>query len=278
MSKKSLSAFRWRDCLAKLDVRNPDRAARLMMARWFKVASLSIKSHELPWLTEADRCVWDTPCGQLPGYCWPGIGQPVLLLHGWGGRASQMAFIGQQLSAADIPSLAFDAPAHGDAGGRHSTVLQMAQAFANVAASVGGIRAVVTHSYSVGAVLLAHKEFGVRFDKMVAISPSAYPLARFDEFVRPLALSEATLQAFEKLLARRMGAHWWQRIAPLNNVAQCQAQGLIIHDRQDGIVPLAEASALQQHWPGSQLVQTDGLGHIRILSAPVVAQTIREFL
>jgi len=156
--------------------------------------------------------------------------------------------------------------------------LRMSQALAEVIEQVGDVEAVVTHSYSLAAALLAKVELEAQFSKSVAISPSARPEARFEEFVAAIGVSEATLQAFEAMLALHLDADWWTRIAPLRNAGLSGLQGLIIHDSQDRIVPVNEARELHQVWPRAKLVETEGLGHMRILSAPEVAQTVRDFL
>src|SRR5262245_22720923 len=50
--------------------------------------------------------------GRLAGWKW-GTGPTVLLVHGWGGRSSQLGAFVTALVRAGYSALAFDAPAHG---------------------------------------------------------------------------------------------------------------------------------------------------------------------
>jgi hypothetical protein len=50
----------------------------------------------------------------------------------------------------------------------------------------------------------------------------------------------------------------------------------VIHDRQDRVIPFEESQKLVRVWSGARLLQTEGLGHRRILGdSRVVAETCR---
>jgi len=54
--------------------------------------------------------------------------------------------------------------------------------------------------------------------------------------------------------------------------------GLIIHDRDERVVPVAQSRALQKAWVHSTLVETHGLGHRRILADTDVIWRAVEFM
>jgi pimeloyl-ACP methyl ester carboxylesterase len=53
---------------------------------------------------------------------------------------------------------------------------------------------------------------------------------------------------------------------------------LIVHDRDDTDVPLADARAIAQAWPGAQLLVTQGLGHRGVLRSSEVVHYLLDFL
>jgi fermentation-respiration switch protein FrsA (DUF1100 family) len=53
---------------------------------------------------------------------------------------------------------------------------------------------------------------------------------------------------------------------------------LIVHDRDDDVVPVADGEAIAQAWPGARLVRTDGLGHKLIVRAPAVVTQAVDFI
>ncbi len=54
--------------------------------------------------------------------------------------------------------------------------------------------------------------------------------------------------------------------------------GLIIHDRNDRLVPYTQAKELLASWTGSNLFTTEKLGHNRMLINKDVIETIMEKL
>lgn len=53
---------------------------------------------------------------------------------------------------------------------------------------------------------------------------------------------------------------------------------LIIHDLKDSEVPYTDGAQLVEKWPKAELMNTIGLGHLRILSAPAVVRAAVGFL
>ena len=53
---------------------------------------------------------------------------------------------------------------------------------------------------------------------------------------------------------------------------------LVIHDAGDTEVPYEEGARLAQLWPGAELMTTEGLGHARILRAPVAVEAAVGFV
>lgn len=53
---------------------------------------------------------------------------------------------------------------------------------------------------------------------------------------------------------------------------------LVIHDREDSVVPHSEGEHLVENWPGARLMSTGGLGHHCILRDPEVMRSAVRFL
>src|SRR5712692_10468276 len=74
--------------------------------------------------------------GALPTWTW-GKGPAVLLVHGWGGHAGRLTPFVEPLTDAGFSVVAFDAPGHGSAPGRRSSLPDMVEAIRAVAATAG---------------------------------------------------------------------------------------------------------------------------------------------
>ena len=55
-------------------------------------------------------------------------------------------------------------------------------------------------------------------------------------------------------------------------------RALILHDRDDKHVPLAEGHQVAAAWKGAQFEVTEGLGHTRILRDPSTVALVQKFL
>jgi pimeloyl-ACP methyl ester carboxylesterase len=95
----------------------------------------------------------------LRGRRW-GHGDPVYLVHGWGGSGAQLDALVVPLVQAGFSVVSFDAPSHGasdpgPSGRRSSTILEFAQALRAVAARHGHPYGVVAHSAGATAAAVA---------------------------------------------------------------------------------------------------------------------------
>jgi pimeloyl-ACP methyl ester carboxylesterase len=83
--------------------------------------------------------------GALAVYSW-GEGPTVLLVHGWSGRASQLARYAAPLVARGYRAVAVDGPGHGRSDGWFTNLPQMADALMAVQAQEGPFAGVLAHS------------------------------------------------------------------------------------------------------------------------------------
>jgi pimeloyl-ACP methyl ester carboxylesterase len=200
----------------------------------------------------------------------------VLLAHGWGGRATQMRpFVGPLL-AAGYRVVAYDQPAHGLSDGRLTGLPDFADVLEAVARHHGGIRAVITHSLGGPAAAIAIAR-GLRLERAVLISPPSDLVGYSRRFARWLAIPERVRRRMQAAIEERFGVRWSDlelaRVAP-----RVRAEALVIHDRQDVMVPWRQGAAVARQWRGARLLSTQGLGHGRILQDEGVARAAADFI
>ncbi len=200
-----------------------------------------------------------------------GEGPAVLLVHGWGGRAGQLASFVPPLVSAGCAVVAFDAPAHGQSTGDVASVPAFADALSTVAATFGA-RAAVGHSVGAAGLGLALGH-GLPLDAAVLLSPPRSPAEFFRRFCDALVLRRDVRDATRARLERRFGATLEDFDLP-GHVARTATPLLVFHDRNDREVPWTDGLAVARSAPGAALVSTEGLGHRRILrDESVVAST-----
>jgi pimeloyl-ACP methyl ester carboxylesterase len=206
--------------------------------------------------------------------CWEwGQGPSVVLVHGWGSRASRFGDLGAALLEAGFRVVAYDAPAHGESTGRVASLPEFARALGDVAAAVGPVYGLVGHSLGGAAVAMAMRH-GVGAQGAVLLAPPADVRVFSDLFARSLAIAPTVQETMHRNLERRLRIVWDELHIP-TLVRELPARALVIHDRDDADVPFAHGEEIVGAWAGSRLESTTGLGHRALLRDPsVIARTV----
>jgi pimeloyl-ACP methyl ester carboxylesterase len=201
----------------------------------------------------------------------------VLLAHGWGGNAAQMRAFAFPLLQAGYRVIAYDQPAHGVSDGKLTGLPDFADVLGAVAGYHGGIEAVIAHSLGGAAAALSLSWGRVAFNKIVLISPPSDLIGYSRRFARWYWMPEAVREAMQNAIEERYGVRWEdlevRRVAP-----RLGARALVIHDRDDRMMPWTHGAKVAESWPGAQLMLTDGLGHGRILRDERVTRAAADFL
>jgi len=255
---------------------SPYWAARLAFRLWHYPRRHPEPRRERAWLNSARQQQVDYLDGQLTLYRW-GEGPPVLLVHGWDGRATQMGAFAEPLVHAGYQAVAVDLPAHGRSSGKRTNMVESAAAVHHVGEVLGSLAAVIAHSFGAGVSAKAIAD-GLRTDKVVLLSPPANLRWLVDNYRQMLNLSSAGALQLEKILVEHYGESIWQRVSTDHNMASAGLAGVIIHDRDDRDVPISQSETLHRAWPQSTLVETTGLGHRRILRDPEVISRCVDFV
>jgi pimeloyl-ACP methyl ester carboxylesterase len=213
--------------------------------------------------------------GRLRAWSY-GEGPAVLLVHGWSGRGGQLAAFAPPLLLAGFRVVAFDGPAHGASSGRWASVPLFGEALRVVSQRVGGVRAVIAHSFGAPAVTHALLS-GWRLDAAVFVGPPRGPVEPFRQFCAALELPEALSARVRARLEARFGLRLEHFDVP-RLAASLATPLLVVHDRGDAEVAWDEGAAIAAGWPGARLVTTTGLGHRRVLRAPEVLRQATDFI
>jgi pimeloyl-ACP methyl ester carboxylesterase len=210
-------------------------------------------------------------------YAWGTGDRIVLLVHGWAGRASQMAPLGRALASEGYRAVAFDLPAHGGSGGETTNLLQVERVIRAIAEQVGTIHAIVGHSFGAVAAMLAVAE-GLAVDRIAVLGAPATISYLAHSFAEAIGTGDRATQQFLDRLERRFGPEMWLQFSPTRLSQEIAADALIIHDVDDRVVPYQQALELWRAWPGSTRMTTAGLGHTRILKQTDVLDAVVEFI
>jgi len=202
-------------------------------------------------------------------------GPKALLVHGWNGAASDWRELAEALVTDGFAVTALDLPAHGASRGRISSLPRFVRGVLEADRRHGPFDLWVAHSMG-GAAVLAALARGVQARKVVLLGGLVDPAGSLREFARGFGLSAAATRAYLAGIEREE-AMALADLDGLHNAHTVHAPVLIVHDRDDRVVPVAQGRALAGALQRGRLLQTSGLGHRRILKDAGIVRSIVEF-
>jgi pimeloyl-ACP methyl ester carboxylesterase len=258
----------------------PSLGVRMAARAWFTIPP-RIPRDRLPALPPGTAARVELDGRILHAVTW-GAGDPVYLVHGWGGRSEQLGAFVAPLVSAGYRVIAFDGPSHGSSppgafGPRSTTIPELAEALRAAVAEHGRPGAVIAHS--MGAAVAAHAvRTGLRPETLVLLAPTADPRWVLDRFVRRLGAGPRVRAGLERAVVRRVGLPWEAFDVPSLHRSAPVPPTLVVHDAADREVAPEHGRAIADAWPGARLVLTEGLGHHRLLRDPAVIDEAVRFV
>jgi pimeloyl-ACP methyl ester carboxylesterase len=210
----------------------------------------------------------------------------VLIVHGFESAARDFDGYLDPLLKKGYEVLAFDAPAHGESGGKRISLPLYVQVLKTIGQNYGPIHSYMGHS--LGALALAlyleddpreaggdSPEEGTR---LALIAPAAETTTAAEAFSRMLQLSPEVSKAMDEYVQETSG-HPFAWYSLRRALHQVRAGILYLQDEEDRITPLKEALEIKgDHHHNIRFVFTRGLGHRKIYKDPAIRQLIVDFL
>lgn len=209
-----------------------------------------------------------------------GQGPCVHLVHGWGGRSTQLWPIINDLVSAGYRVMAHDGPAHGASSGRRTDMWEYAEAIAQVARQAEDrVVATISHSFGAANTVLAIDRFGLNPGKLVLIACFDNAAAVTDLFGARFGIRTEVIAGMRTELERRYGFEWsWSELVLSNMLSRYSGPVLLIHDRDDAEISFENLHALSALCAQARKVATQGFGHRRVLRCTSSREAILDFL
>ena len=217
----------------------------------------------------------------IKGYCWnKGQTKKALILHGFGSSSYNFHPYILPLVEKGYEVLAFDAPAHGNSGGKTITVVQYREMIDLIIKEHGPIDSFIAYSFGGIAICLAmEKAVHDEHTKIVLIAPATETVSAIDAAFTMLHIKkQAIRQEFDSIIIERSGhtPKWFSIRRAMNHI---NAKVLWIHDEDDMVTPLKDALKVRDDkHPNVEFIITSGLGHRNIYRSSSVKKKIFEFL
>lgn len=216
------------------------------------------------------------------GRVW-GTGPVVYLVHGWGGRGSQLGAFVEPLVRRGHRVVLFDAPSHGDSdpglsGPRSTHGVEMSKALDAVAARFGPAAAVVAHSMGAVVGLLTMRYGWLSAERLVLLAPMGSYATQFAAFSKYLGIGPRIRRRVDEAVARRVGIAVDEFDVGMLAGELPALPTLVVHDRGDRQTFHGESVELVGRLPDARLLTTDRLGHHRLLADAGVVEAVTDFV
>jgi len=228
-------------------------------------------------LQDADHAMIETPVGQIASWRRGPPGPAHLLVHGWEDDSSLWDLLIAALEPLNEAVIALDLPGHGFSEGRSARIPEAAAAVAAVAAALGPIDGLVTHSYGGPVAITAMEDHGLAARRVVLIAPPLAQAERWDwiaeRYVMPAPLLAAARARYEAEIGRNLDWFDLRRAARAMTIP-----ALFLHSADDEVCSHTASLELEAIWPGARAWILDGLGHRDIARDPSVCAEIAAFV
>lgn len=207
-----------------------------------------------------------------------GRGPLVVFVHGWSGRAAQMAPLALHVANLGFQSVAIDVTGHGNSPKRHT---RWDYFFRDIAALSQSLReeinAYVGHSAGALCMMAARALKDIHARRYACICAPSFPFPPINVIQKKLNPKQAVLEHYKKYIAEQFETTWEELQAGCA-YADAGSNLLLFYDETDRFVDHSEGDKIQALCPGAQMVKTRAYSHQQILAAPELAQAVGEFL
>lgn len=193
-------------------------------------------------------------------YRWIGKGKTVLLAHGWESNASRWDYILKDLKAKNYNIIALDAPAHGRSSGKQFNAVLYSE-FINVVAQKFKPEVIIGHSVGgMASVFFMHNHQLASIKKMILLGAPAHFTGVFSRYKSMMGYNRRISNGLDSIVLERFGKPV-DYFSAANFTESIEAQGLIIHDKNDKIIPFEDAQLFVNRYKNAELISTTGFGH-----------------
>lgn len=251
-------------------------ATRLAIALASRTQRPGVKPQENEIMDAAVRIGYG-PRFANTAWSW-GSGPLVVLVHGWNGRASQMAVLAKAIADAGFRAVAIDVTGHGASPGSSTGwAIFMRDIAALTDALQSEVYAYVGHSAGGLALMAARRTRGVKAKRLVCIAAPSYPFPPVTAIRKRLSPPARVIERYQGYLASQFETQW-ESLAKGSSFEGAGSDLLLIYDEDDRYVSHTEADRIQVVCPGARVMKTKGTSHSRVLAAPEVSRGVIEFL
>ena len=238
-----------------------------------------LRPNELAILEKADRRRIQFRNFSIQTYKWGDPKQEaIFLVHGWEGQAGNFSDLIEKLVAANYYVIAFDAPSHGFSSKGDTSPFEFRDLVGQLIKKYN-CKKLISHSFggvATTGALFNHPELTI--DKYVLLTTPD----KFSQRIEAVVKQVGVTQKVKNLLIHRLEKEMDIDVQTLSVSRFAQTinvnEALIIHDKNDRVIPLAYSENVCKNWKDCTLKVVEGTGHFRILRTESVLEEVIAFM
>lgn len=241
----------------------PKSVTRLMREQGFSVKPFKLSAEQDALHQQAHRFELNFKHNKIKVYEW-GTGPVILLVHGWAGRGLQLNAFIKPLLSHGFKVVAFDQKGHGESSSRFSSFPEIVRSTNLVAAHYGSeLIGVVAHSIGSNSIFKVSENIDRKL-KLVIVAPMENFLGWLEKMRMKIGIDEnlfaqvvQQIEAESELRLSDLTVHDYEKIS--------RHDVLLVHDKFDRMNKINASYDLLKNLSRASLMQTERLGHSRIL-------------
>jgi len=197
---------------------------------------------------------------KIATYHFKGKNKTILLAHGWESNASRWSYLLDDLLKEEYNVILLDGPAHGNSEGKQFNAILYSE-FINVVTEVYKPEVLIGHSVGGMASVFCMYNHHIDFvKKIVLLGAPAHFTGVFKRYKAMMGYNHRISDGLDRIVLERFGKPT-DYFSAANFTIDIEANGLIIHDKKDKIIPYEDALLFANRYKNSELITTTGFGH-----------------
>jgi len=219
-----------------------------------------IKDTELPFLDTASQGVITHNSTAIATYHWEGSNKTVLLAHGWESNSHRWETLITDLNTLDYNVIALDAPAHGKTSGKHFNAILYSECIDKVA-QVYQPDIIIGHSVGgMASMFYQYQHQNPTVEKLILLGAPSEFTGVFKRYVDMLGFNKRISQGLNDTVYKTFNKRP-DYFSLAQFVKDVSTETLLIHDKEDKIIPYSDAELIIENLKKGRLITTEGFGH-----------------
>ncbi|CAM1353458.1 alpha/beta fold hydrolase [Tenacibaculum halocynthiae] len=255
---------------------SPKLAARIAFNFISKPKNRKIRTFEKSILEKANESIIRFKKFNIKEYNWGAGDKKALLIHGWGGRASNFGAIIPELTKKGYKVVSFDGPSHGASTKKKTSFFEMSD-LVKVFLQKEDYDLVITHSMGSVFTFTAMSSLKYKVKQMIILTT---PL-KFIEFIELAVAEFGLIPKTTKLLINKI-RKTTTKYDPLTLNASTIIKDIemknvtLIHDKFDKVIPIEKTKSVSSLIKSSKFIEIEGTGHFKMLWSKKVIKIIEQ--